>query len=356
MAEHPVFLLTWRDLVFPPPSSWLPPFLSLPTPRWEVFLSPPPLCLSLALGWAAEAEAPCSAGLLGGGPLHAKTAPFFELLALSYLAFSFGLATLRPFCFVGAACACKCWVGLCCTKHPTLLVCSSCRYWDCFHLGLPLVASLDFGSHQCHLLLRLPHPAFFFSPPWRFSPSETPPFLPLGSDFPVFLSALRLSPSWALLLLAPAGRNVGGTGGTTRVGGILHAWQVTPEGDLELVPLEGESGVRPNVRVGEDEGSSKAPSTRSVQVVHPPFNLGCIHLQLAFQGEDNIFPFRPGRHLSDGGTNGALAELIAAPSATETIRGESPGASSPSCPTPKALVHGNPCEMVNELRWLAGSL
>ena len=59
------------------------------------------------------------------------------------------------------------------------------------------------------------------------------------------------------------GRNVGGTGGTTRVGGILHAWQVTPEGDLELVPLEGESGVRPNVRVGEDEGSSKAPRSQN---------------------------------------------------------------------------------------------
>ena len=70
-------------------------------------------------------------------------------------------------------------------------------------------------------------------------------------------------------------------------------------------------------------GASSVP-TRSVQVVHPPFKLGCIHLQLAFQGEDNIFPFGPGRHLSDGGTNGALAELIAAPSATEAIRGALP--------------------------------
>ena len=70
--------------------------------------------------------------------------------------------------------------------------------------------------------------------------------------------------------------------------------------------------------------SASSVSTRSIQVEHPPFDLGCVHLQPAFQGEDNIFPFGPGRHLSDGGTNGALAELIAAPSATEAISGELP--------------------------------
>ena len=63
-------------------------------------------------------------------------------------------------------------------------------------------------------------------------------------------------------------------------------------------------------------------TTRSVHVIHTPFNLGCIHFQLAFHGEDHIFPFGSGRNFSDGGSNGALAELVAASSATKAIRGE----------------------------------
>ena len=60
-------------------------------------------------------------------------------------------------------------------------------------------------------------------------------------------------------------------------------------------------------------------TTRSVHVVHTPFNLGCIYFQLAFHGEDDIFPFSSGRNFSDGGANGALAELIAASSATKAM-------------------------------------
>ena len=89
-------------------------------------------------------------------------------------------------------------------------------------------------------------------------------------------------------------------------------------------------------------------STRSVEVVHSPLNLGCIHFQLAFHGEDNIFPFGSGRDLSDGGANGALAELIAASSATEAIRGELPLSEVP---------WGKLAQLPYiELRWLAGSL
>ena len=42
------------------------------------------------------------------------------------------------------------------------------------------------------------------------------------------------------------------------MGGVLHAWRVTPEGDLELVPLEGERGVRSNAKTEEEENSRKA--------------------------------------------------------------------------------------------------
>ena len=67
----------------------------------------------------------------------------------------------------------------------------------------------------------------------------------------------QYSPEHGSSLARGPGGSAGVTGGTTRVGGVLHAWRVTPEGDLELVPLEGERGVRSNAKTEEEENSRK---------------------------------------------------------------------------------------------------